>query len=249
MRALEIIDEVFRENQWEDLLCHFWSATGKVRRRSYRWVRAAQHRPPSGAEKWPELSRTVVPRNRIRPCENTALSGLFRFSSKWRERSSVKITERTHEEATDALHTGRESQGPPCLLGVQEVPSSNLGGPTKTLQTLKAETFLDSCVLASTWSPKWMPGGNCSPHPFRRWRPLVLNKTRQTRHLALKQLIPQPKSMSGFSEKPDIHPTFLAGNPTDPLGLWLPRISREYRKEFRMSAIRLPEYVGLRVQP
>ena len=55
VRALEVIDEVFRENQWEDLLCYFWSATGKGRRRSYRWVRAAQQRPPSGAEKWPEL--------------------------------------------------------------------------------------------------------------------------------------------------------------------------------------------------
>jgi len=29
---------------------------------------------------------------------------------KWRERSSVKITERTHEEATKALHAGREGR-------------------------------------------------------------------------------------------------------------------------------------------
>ena len=29
---------------------------------------------------------------------------------KWRKRSSVKITERTHEETTEALHTGRESR-------------------------------------------------------------------------------------------------------------------------------------------
>src|SRR5260370_22161872 len=29
---------------------------------------------------------------------------------KWRKRSSVKITERTHEEATEALHAGREGR-------------------------------------------------------------------------------------------------------------------------------------------
>jgi hypothetical protein len=32
------------------------------------------------------------------------------LSWKWRKRSSVKITERTHEETTEALHTGRESR-------------------------------------------------------------------------------------------------------------------------------------------
>ena len=30
------------------------------------------------------------------------------LSWKWRKRSSVKITERTHKEATEALHAGRE---------------------------------------------------------------------------------------------------------------------------------------------
>ncbi len=42
----------------------------------------------------------------------------------------------------------------PRLLGVQEVPSSNLGGPTKRFQTLTAKTLIPKCVLASTWSPK-----------------------------------------------------------------------------------------------
>jgi hypothetical protein len=32
------------------------------------------------------------------------------LSWKWRKRSSVKITERTHEEATEALHVGREGR-------------------------------------------------------------------------------------------------------------------------------------------
>ena len=32
------------------------------------------------------------------------------LSWKWRKRSSVKITERTHEETTEALHAGRESR-------------------------------------------------------------------------------------------------------------------------------------------
>jgi hypothetical protein len=31
---------------------------------------------------------------------------------KWRERSSVKITERIHEEAKEALHAGREGRHP-----------------------------------------------------------------------------------------------------------------------------------------
>jgi hypothetical protein len=43
------------------------------------------------------------------------------------------------------------------LLGVQEVPGSNPGGPTKSFQTLTAETFVAPRVLASTWSPKWTP--------------------------------------------------------------------------------------------
>src|SRR5436309_819717 len=37
---------------------------------------------------------------------NTVVS---RFSWKWRKRSPIKIMERTHEEATEALHAGRES--------------------------------------------------------------------------------------------------------------------------------------------
>lgn len=46
---------------------------------------------------------------------NFALAGstpeleLSCLSWKWRKRSSVKITERTHEKATEALHAGRES--------------------------------------------------------------------------------------------------------------------------------------------
>jgi hypothetical protein len=31
---------------------------------------------------------------------------LFRFSWKWRRRSPSKVKERTHEAATEALHTG-----------------------------------------------------------------------------------------------------------------------------------------------
>ena len=32
------------------------------------------------------------------------------LSWRWRKRSSVKITERTHEETTEALHTGKENR-------------------------------------------------------------------------------------------------------------------------------------------
>src|SRR6266496_2382859 len=35
-----------------------------------------------------------------------------RFRWKWRKRSPIKIMERTHEEATEALHAGRESRHP-----------------------------------------------------------------------------------------------------------------------------------------
>jgi hypothetical protein len=35
---------------------------------------------------------------------------LFRFSWKWRKRSPIKIMERTHEEATEALYAGRKSR-------------------------------------------------------------------------------------------------------------------------------------------
>src|ERR1700682_3146775 len=37
---------------------------------------------------------------------------VFRFSWKWRKRSPIRIMERTHEEATEALHAGRESRHP-----------------------------------------------------------------------------------------------------------------------------------------
>ena len=39
------------------------------------------------------------------------------------------------------------------LLGVQEVPSSNLGGPTKSLKDLQTPT-LRTRGLESSWSPK-----------------------------------------------------------------------------------------------
>ena len=35
---------------------------------------------------------------------------VFRFSWKWRKRSPIKIMERTHEEATEALYAGRKSR-------------------------------------------------------------------------------------------------------------------------------------------
>jgi hypothetical protein len=35
---------------------------------------------------------------------------MFRFSWKWRRRSPSKVKERTHEEATEAPHAGRESR-------------------------------------------------------------------------------------------------------------------------------------------
>jgi len=49
-------------------------------------------------------------------CRNEKYEGFFDYFGcpasdwKWRKRSSVKITEGTHEEATKALHAGREGR-------------------------------------------------------------------------------------------------------------------------------------------
>ena len=44
--------------------------------------------------------------------EETALLRVFRFSWKWRRRSPIKLMERTHEEATEAIRAGREGRHP-----------------------------------------------------------------------------------------------------------------------------------------
>jgi hypothetical protein len=44
----------------------------------------------------------------------------------------------------------------PCLILIDEWVA-NPGGPTKSFQTITAETFLRRCVLASIWSPKGTP--------------------------------------------------------------------------------------------
>src|SRR5437016_1362431 len=44
---------------------------------------------------------------------------LFRFSWKWSRRSPSKVIERTYEEATEALHTGRESRHPEAAFAGQ----------------------------------------------------------------------------------------------------------------------------------
>ena len=46
------------------------------------------------------------------PCPVIKVMTMFRFSWKWRKRSPGKVMERTHEEATEALHAGRESRHP-----------------------------------------------------------------------------------------------------------------------------------------
>jgi hypothetical protein len=42
---------------------------------------------------------------------------VFRLSWKWRERSTVKITERTLEETKEALHGRRESHHEAAFVG------------------------------------------------------------------------------------------------------------------------------------
>src|SRR6516162_11116546 len=58
-----------------------------------------------------KLTRTRGPRAwRLQP-------GLSCLSWKWRKRSSVKIAERTDEEATEALHAGRKSSHSEAAFG------------------------------------------------------------------------------------------------------------------------------------
>jgi len=47
---------------------------------------------------------------------------LFRFSWKWRRRSSSKVKERTHEEATEALRAGIEGRHPEAAFEGTKVP-------------------------------------------------------------------------------------------------------------------------------
>src|ERR1051326_3859096 len=67
--------------------------------------------------------------------------GVFRFSWKWRKRSAIKIMERMHEEATEALYAGRESRhdglrrrystaGRRSSSRTERLPFSRKGGPT-----------------------------------------------------------------------------------------------------------------------
>ena len=104
------------------------------------------------------------------------------------------------------------------LLGVQEVPSSNLGSPTKFLKDLQTiEHFLASPFGVHLESKSgrrrpsfFEPIKNCS----NSWGLSPPIKTRQTRHFGSNRLILFGKSMSGSLKKPDIHPTFPAKNPT-----------------------------------
>ena len=114
------------------------------------------------------------------------------------------------------------------LLGVQEVPSSNLGGPTKTLIDLQT---LD-LPKASVWSPigvqngrrlgaqppirgaccfprraKYPPGGHAYVLRVKSLGLSPLIRTRQTRHFGDKPLIPQGRSMSGSPQNPTWNPT------------------------------------------
>src|SRR3712207_6831477 len=44
---------------------------------------------------------------------------MFRFSWKWRRRSPIKLMERMHEEATQALRAGREGRHPAATFAAE----------------------------------------------------------------------------------------------------------------------------------
>jgi len=88
------------------------------------------------------------------------------------------------------------------LVGVQEVPSSNLGGPTKFLIDLQT----GHSPPAAFWSPTGVQNGRQPGRPPQDTKnaaqipgaSLLLYKTRQTRHFDPKLLILLAKLMSGF---------------------------------------------------
>src|ERR1035441_8795245 len=95
------------------------------------------------------------------------------------------------------------------LLGVQEVPSSNLGGPTKFLKDLQKADRPQVCLWSPTGVQTEDSGALVFTHFVRpNFRPPNAPglsppiKTRQTRHLALNLLIRQAKLLSGGLENP-----------------------------------------------
>ena len=67
------------------------------------------------------------------------------------------------------------------LLGVQEVPSSNLGGPTKFLKDLQTPTLFGLAVWSPTGVQKWTPGA-----------PLPCTKKKAARFLSTSLILEKP---------------------------------------------------------
>ena len=85
--------------------------TSRCRRAPYRGKRV-EIKPPSGP--WPRSVDAAPARSTfggVQEAKSEVLpSKTGHLSWQWRKRSSVKITERTHEEATAAVHGGRKGR-------------------------------------------------------------------------------------------------------------------------------------------
>src|SRR5580704_1935461 len=104
------------------------------------------------------------------------------------------------------------------LLGVQEVPSSNLGGPTKFLKDLQAPTLPGPPFWCPIGVQTWTPAAAARITAKKLLKipstPSPSQKTRHSRHFRPKQLILFAEPVSDSSRKPDTDPTLSAKNPT-----------------------------------
>src|ERR1035437_5969377 len=104
------------------------------------------------------------------------------------------------------------------LLGVQEVPSSNLGSPTKFLKELQTRDPLQVAFWSPTgvqnWTPAVSPGLlGCFLSALNSPELSTPRKTRQTRQFAANLLIMLIKYVSGSPRNPTRNPTYYPGKP------------------------------------
>ena len=104
------------------------------------------------------------------------------------------------------------------MLGVQEVPSSNLGSPTKFLKELQARDPPQVAFWSPTGVQNWTPAPSSAGGGFQWLLGCFLStrnspelstprKTRQTRQFAFNSLITLVKCVSGSPRNPTINPT------------------------------------------
>ena len=106
------------------------------------------------------------------------------------------------------------------LLGVQEVPSSNLGSPTKFLKDLRTRNPPQVASWSPTgvqnWTPAYSPaavGPRCFLSALNSPELSTPRKTRQTRQFASNSLIMRIRCVSGSPRNPTTNPTTCPRKP------------------------------------